>query len=127
MTTKVLIVDDSKLARMAIGKALKSLHPDWQHVEARNAEEAVAAVKETGADVALLDFNMPGRDGLALAAELKQSNPTMPIAIISANYQEEIIRRAQDLGAGFLAKPVTENGLAAFLSGAALSGKVPPT
>ena len=65
MSYRVLIVDDSKLARMAIAKILGALRPDWTRIEATNPDEAVARFGETGADIALLDFNMPGRDGLA--------------------------------------------------------------
>ena len=36
---KILIVDDSKLARMAVAKMLGNLHPDWTRVEAANADE----------------------------------------------------------------------------------------
>ncbi len=107
MSVTVLIVDDSKLARMSVAKALKSLHPDWSHVEAANADEALALVKQGNVAMALLDFNMPGRDGLALAAELKTLYPDMPVAIISANHQEEIVNKAKGIGAFFLGKPVT--------------------
>ena len=40
MSYKILIVDDSKLARMAVNKALNALYPDWMRLEAANAEEA---------------------------------------------------------------------------------------
>ena len=66
--------------------------------------------------MALLDFNMPGRDGLHLAAELRDLDPAMPIAIISANHQEEIVRRAHDVGAAFLPKPLTEQTLSEFVA-----------
>jgi CheY-like chemotaxis protein len=121
MSYKVLIVDDSKLARMAIAKALSALHPDWTRLEAKDADEAIALVtNSTSVDIALLDFNMPKRDGLALAAELHRLKPQMPLAVVSANHQEEVVRRAHDVGADFLPKPVTERALAAFLDGAAL-------
>ena len=118
MSYKILIVDDSKLARMAVNKALNALYPDWIRLEASNAEEAVAAVKEKAPDIAVLDFNMPGRDGLDLARELRQSNPHMPVAVISANHQQEILDRARAAGATFLAKPLTEEALAEFLKAA---------
>ena len=75
MTYKVLIVDDSKLARMAVNKALNALQPDWTRVEAANADEALEAVRSTDVDLAVLDFNMPGRDGLSLAEELHALRP----------------------------------------------------
>ena len=68
MTYKLLIVDDSKLARMAVAKALNSCYPDWQRVEAGSAAEALSAMERDAPDIALVDFNMPTRDGLHLAA-----------------------------------------------------------
>lgn len=116
MSYKVLIVDDSKLARMAIARLLATLKPGWTRVEAANAEETVARFAEEGADIVLLDFNMPGRDGLALAAELRDLKPDMPVALISANTQHEIVARTRQIGATFLPKPLTEQGLSTFLT-----------
>jgi DNA-binding NarL/FixJ family response regulator len=118
MTYTLLIVDDSKLARMAAAKAMNALYPDWVRVEASNADEALALVKDGSCDIALLDFNMPGRDGLQLASELKAHHPSMPLAVISANNQDEIVARTKAMGAVFLAKPLKEASLAAFLQGA---------
>ncbi len=118
MAYRVLIVDDSKLARMSVAKSLNGLHPDWTRVEATNADEAIALVKQEPVDIALLDFNMPGRDGLSLAAELRDLDPAMPLALISANVQQEIVTRAGEVGAQFLPKPLTAEALAAFLAGA---------
>ena len=116
MSYRVLIVDDSKLARMSVGKALDALHPDWVRVEAANADDAVALLKDV--DLVLLDFNMPGKDGLEFAGELRGQYPDMPVAIISANHQVEIINRAAAAGAAFLPKPLTAQALGAFLDDA---------
>ena len=120
MAATILIVDDSKLARIVAGKAIGALQPDWRRLEAGNAEEALARVAEGGIDVVLMDFNMPGKDGLALAAELRSLHPDMPLAVVTANVQDEVIARARAAQAAFIAKPVTEEGLRGFLSGAAL-------
>jgi CheY-like chemotaxis protein len=120
MGTTVLIVDDSKLARIVLGKTIAALQPDWTRLEAGNADEAVALVDAQAVDVAILDYNMPGRDGLALAEELRARFPTMPIAVATANVQDEIIARARAASATFIPKPVTEDGMRGFLSGAAL-------
>lgn len=120
MPITALIVDDSKLARLVLTKLLRQLKPDWEVAEAANAETAMAVFDERRADVVLLDFNMPGKDGLELAADLRAARPDMPIAVISANIQDEIIARARSVGAAFLPKPLTEEALAGFLSGAAL-------
>jgi CheY-like chemotaxis protein len=120
MTTTALIVDDSKLARLVAAKLLRKLKPDWDVAEAANAEAAMTVLDERQIDVALLDFNMPGKDGLELAADLRAAKPGMPIAVVSANIQDEIIARARSVDATFLAKPLTDEALAGFLSGAAL-------
>ena len=120
MGTTVLIVDDSKLARIVLGKAIAALQPDWVRLEAGNADEAVAVFDAHAIDLAILDYNMPGRDGLALAEELRARFPAMPIAVATANVQDEIIARARAVNATFIAKPVTEDGMRGFLSGAAL-------
>jgi DNA-binding NarL/FixJ family response regulator len=117
MTTNLLIVDDSKLARMSAAKALKTLYPEWTRSEAASADEALALARQSPFDVALLDFNMPGRDGLQLAAELKAIQPSMRLAVVSANHQDEIIARAKAVGAAFLPKPLTEQALGEFLKG----------
>ncbi|KQT05177.1 response regulator receiver protein [Rhizobium sp. Leaf391] len=120
MTVKVLVVDDSKLARIVAGKAIAALQPDWARIEAASADEALAIVGADHIDVAILDFNMPDKDGLELAAELRASHPTMPIAVITANVQDEIIAKVRSLNATFVPKPVTQEALSGFISGAAL-------
>lgn len=120
MQYKVLVVDDSKLARMVMASALRRIRPEWTLVETANANEALAAVSANKIDIALIDFNMPDTDGLELAARIRKTHPHMPVAVVSANVQEEIIGRARELSAGFIPKPLTDDALAAFLSGAVL-------
>ena len=120
MNYKVLVVDDSKLARMVMASAFRRIRPEWTLVETSNADEALATASEGAVDIALIDFNMPGTDGLELVAKIRKSYPGMPVAVVSANVQDEIIGRARQLDAGFIAKPLTDEALEAFLSGAAL-------
>ena len=115
MIQKVLIVDDSKLARMAAVKALRAFHPDWVVIEAANADEALACVQTQSPEFALLDFNMPGKDGITLAGELRGLDQKINVAVISANHQIEVIDRTRAAGATFLPKPLTELSLRGFL------------
>ncbi|HEV7689532.1 MAG TPA: response regulator [Hyphomonadaceae bacterium] len=119
MTLKILIVDDSRLARMSVIRALSRLRPDFTYIEAGHPDEAITLMKGQGAQAAIVDFNMPGRDGLALTSELRAIDPDIPVAVLSANAQQEIISRTQQLGATFLTKPLTEPALDAFLIEAA--------
>ena len=120
MHYKVLVVDDSKLARMVMASAFRRIRPEWTLIETANADEALATVSSGAVDIALIDFNMPGTDGLELVARIRKTHPAMPVAVVSANIQNEIIERARGLNAGFIPKPLTDEALAAFLSGAAL-------
>jgi CheY-like chemotaxis protein len=120
MQHKVLIVDDSKLARMVMVSALRRIRPDWSLTEVANADEALKAISAGSVDLALIDFNMPNMDGLELVSRIRTIHPTMPVAVVSANIQDEIIARARELNAAFVAKPLTDDALGAFLSGAAL-------
>ncbi len=118
MLYKLLIVDDSKLARTAVGNLLAALHPDWLRFEAASASEALLIFNDHAPQFVLLDFNMPGTDGIAVAAQLRQLSPATHVAIASANRQPELIERVVALGAGFLAKPLTKVILAEYLDAA---------
>jgi CheY-like chemotaxis protein len=120
MPHRVLIVDDSKLARMVMASALRRIRPDWELIETSNAKDALETISTQAVDVTLVDFNMPDTDGLELVALVRKTHPKMPVAVGSANVQTEIISRARELNAAFIAKPLTDEALAGFLSGAAL-------
>jgi CheY-like chemotaxis protein len=120
MPVTFLIVDDSKLARIVAAKAVAQLQPDWKKLEAPGATEALELIEREAIDLVLIDFNMAGMDGLELAAELRERRPELPIAIVTANVQDEIIARAREIGAAFVAKPVTTESLEGFVSGTAL-------
>jgi len=61
---------------------------------------------------------MPGRSGLDLASDLTALHPGLPIALISANIQFEVVDRARQAGTTFLSKPLNESELTAFLADA---------
>lgn len=120
MAPKVLVVDDSKLARMVMESAFRRVRPELELIQAANAPEALDVITNGAIDIALIDFNMPGTDGLELVARIRRTRPQMPIALVSANIQDEIIARSRELNAAFVAKPLTDEALGAFLSGALL-------
>jgi CheY-like chemotaxis protein len=120
MSCRVLVVDDSKLARIVVANAVRRIRPDWELTEATTAEAALRVVAGNAVDIALVDFNMPGIDGLTLVAKIRETHPQMPVAVITANHQNEIVSQARKLDAAFVPKPLSDEALAAFLSGAAL-------
>ncbi|MBL8669825.1 MAG: response regulator [Alphaproteobacteria bacterium] len=119
MSTKtLLIVDDSKIARMMIAKLVAEIAPGLKVVEASNGAEALAKLGSEKVDLVTVDYNMPGDDGLTVAASLKQKNAALPIALITANIQDAVKDRASKLGVAFVAKPVTDSTLRPFLKSA---------
>lgn len=120
MTTTVMIVDDSKLARIVVGKAVAALQPTWERIEAGTADDALKLIEERPVHVVIVDYNMPGRSGLDLAEDLRARFPKMPLALATANVQDEIIARARAAQVSFVPKPVNEDALRGFISGAVL-------
>ena len=116
MTTKLLICDDSNMARKQVARSL----PDGWDVEisfAANGVEGVEAIKAGKGDVLLLDLNMPTMDGYqVLEAILAQDLPTLTI-VISGDIQPEAHQRVTSLGAlAFIQKPISKDILTKVLS-----------
>jgi CheY-like chemotaxis protein len=120
MERTVLVVDDSKLARMVVAGILGRTHPSWRILEASNGEQSLQILGGEAVDIVLIDFNMPDMDGLALAARIRETRPDLPMALVSANAQDAILEQARKLDIAFLEKPLTDATLDSFLSGAAL-------
>ncbi|HEY0835133.1 MAG TPA: response regulator [Azospirillum sp.] len=120
--TTVLVVDDSRLARDMVSHVIASLHPDWTIVVAAGGEEALEKVGADAPAAAIVDYNMPGMDGLTLAARLTERFPGLPIGILTANVQETLRKKAEALGCRFIAKPITTDKIRVFLSDSGLPG-----
>ncbi|WAP68027.1 response regulator transcription factor [Jiella pelagia] len=101
-----IVADDHPLFRGALKEILRSLPGGADIVEAADFSEAAAALERHGdADILLLDLAMPGTSGLSGLALLRAEHPSVPIAIVSASEDTQIIARALDLGAsGFIPK-----------------------
>ncbi|HYH23239.1 MAG TPA: response regulator [Azospirillum sp.] len=123
--TTVLVVDDSRLARDMVSHVIASLHPDWTIVTAAGGEEALQKVGGAAPAAAIVDYNMPGMDGLTLSASLIERFPGLPIGILTANVQEALKKKTEALGCRFIAKPITSDKIRTFLSEAGLSEPKP--
>ena len=105
-TKKVLMVDDSALARMMLRKVIQNDFPDWTLIEAAGAQQALELAQQEQPTVALLDYNMPEINGLDLAIMLMEKIPRLSIHLITANIQNATRQRAEAAGIGFACKPV---------------------
>ncbi len=114
--TRILLVDDSKLARMALRALLNDLGVSADVTEAADAEAALDLSERSSYDVAFLDYNMPGVDGLSAAAVMRARHPGTAIALVTANAQDDILAEARRLRVAFLGKPVRRDDLGCFMA-----------
>jgi CheY-like chemotaxis protein len=115
----VLLVDDSRVARMMTRKVIEVKRPGWVVVEAASGEEALALLPEAKPDAVVLDVNMPGMGGLEAARRIRELAPGLPVTLLTANIQDPVRHHAEEIGVSFLTKPVREAELLAFLDGGA--------
>src|SRR5215211_7168279 len=113
MTVRVLLAEDQTMVREALS-ALLALEEDIEIVaEVSRGDEVVPSALDSLPDVALLDIEMPGGDGLASAAALKESLPSCRVIILTTFGRAGYLRRAMESGAvGFLLKDAPASELA---------------
>jgi two-component system, NarL family, response regulator DesR len=126
---RVLIAEDQSMIRKAL-VALLGLEGDIEVVtEVARGDEIVAQVERARPDVALLDIELPGLDGLAAAAELHVRCPAVKVIILTTFGRPGYLRRAMEAGAvGYVLKDAPAETLAGAIR-RAMEGKrtVDPT
>ncbi|HET9654978.1 MAG TPA: response regulator transcription factor [Kineosporiaceae bacterium] len=112
-TVKVLLADDEHLIRGAMA-ALLELEDDIVVVaQASTGEEALALARTAEPDVAVLDLEMPGLDGVSVAVRLREELPFCHTMIVTSHGQPGHLKRALEAGVrGFLPKTVSADVLA---------------
>jgi two-component system, NarL family, response regulator DesR len=113
MTIRLLLADDQDLIRAALS-ALLELEPDFEVVASVDrGDKVVEAALAHRPDVALLDIEMPGLDGLAAAAVLAARVPECRVVILTTFGRAGYLRRAMAAGAvGFVVKDAPPEALA---------------
>jgi DNA-binding NarL/FixJ family response regulator len=102
---RLLVVDDHQILREGL-RALLELQPDMKVIgEASNFEQAMELAVECKPDIVLTDIGLPGRSGLMLARELRQTCPGLHTILLTAHSSEEYIRAGLDAQAdGYVLK-----------------------
>jgi two-component system response regulator DesR len=118
MTVRVLLAEDQAMVRGALS-ALLSLEGDIEIVaEASRGDEVLPAAIESAPDVALLDVEMPGGNGLEAAAALRENLPSCRVIILTTFGRAGYLKRAMENGAaGFLLKDAPSSELARAIHG----------
>jgi AmiR/NasT family two-component response regulator len=107
---RVLIAEDETLIRLDLRTMLEAVGFDVC-AEAKTGAEAVELADRLRPDVAILDVKMPVLDGIEAARRILDEHP-IPIVILSAYGEDELVRRAVEVGVfGYLTKPFHESDL----------------
>jgi CheY-like chemotaxis protein len=95
---RILVVDDNRDVRRYLCRALEQ-HRGWLVCdEARDGQEAVNRFLETRPDVVVLDFQMPGMNGLDAARIISQLSPETPILMITLYLTRQLAEEAEKAG-----------------------------
>ena len=118
MQRSVLLVDDSMVSRLMLRSIIDAEMPGSNVLEASCGDEALDKVKSLEKlDIALVDYNMPGIDGLQLFEQLANLIDIPKRALLTANIQDHIRRKTESHGITFLSKPIVEDTIRAFIEG----------
>ncbi|WP_325894419.1 response regulator [Grimontia sp. NTOU-MAR1] len=115
MTTRVLITDDSALARKQLARSL----PEFVNAEitfAENGKVAIEQLQSSSFDVMFLDLTMPEMDGYETLEVMRSNSINVPVFVVSGDIQPKAQDRVISLGAkAFVKKPVSQEKLVELL------------
>jgi DNA-binding NarL/FixJ family response regulator len=105
VTLRILIVDDEKAVRTALG-GLLATRKGWQVVgEAADGAAAIGMARELQPDIVIMDITMPRMNGLEAIPEIRKALPGAEVLIFTQHDSTQMIRQAQNAGAsGYLLK-----------------------
>ena len=107
---RILVAEDETIIRLDLVELLRG-NGFEVCAEARDGEEAVALAREHEPDLAIMDVKMPRLDGIEAARRILEERP-IPIVMVTAYGQEELVSRAIEAGVfGYLVKPFREADL----------------
>jgi two-component system chemotaxis response regulator CheY len=123
MKTRILVVDDSSLARRMIRKILEELGHEVEDVS--DGAQALEQYVLNHHDAVILDLLMHGMYGVEVLRKLKELNPQLPVIVSTADIQRTTRDMVKEAGAvAMVNKPVTKEQLADVLAVALTGGTV---
>ena len=105
---KILVTDDSKIARKMVIKTLNEATQNQLEIfEAQNGQEALDLYKEKNPDLTFLYLIMPVMDGFEALEKIKEFDKNAKVIVLSADIQKMSVDRVLALGAfNFIKKPI---------------------
>ncbi len=107
---RILVADDHFLVRKGLRQLLESTLPDCAVDEAEDGHAVLGLARAAGYDLVILDFSMPGMDGLDLIRDLKDLDPATHILVLTILPEEQYALRAFRLGASGCANKAIDPG-----------------
>ena len=99
----ILVIDDDAATREVLTEIITA--QEHQAVPASSAEEGLGLLPLWTFQVAFIDQNLPGMEGLVVGEYLRRNNPDMTIALVTGEPDRRLARRSRDLEIRFIAKP----------------------
>ncbi|MBN2508590.1 MAG: response regulator transcription factor [Verrucomicrobia bacterium] len=96
--TRILIADDHPLFRKGLRETIETNRTFQVVGEASEGREALQRIRDLKPDVCILDINMPGVDGLAVARQMRSSRMATAVIILTMYKEEDLFNAAMDLG-----------------------------
>lgn len=112
---RALAVDDKPTPRRALVSAIQEARPDMEITACANADEVLALSDLESYNVAFVDIDMPGKNGIQLARELKAVCPRLNI-VFATGYGEFMADAFEMHSSGYIMKPVTAQKVRAELN-----------
>jgi len=113
---KILLVDDEELQLIRLEKICKKIRPEDEYFIYTNPVKAFREVKDIKIDIAFLDIEMPGYNGVEMAKRLIGINPQINIIFVTA-YDDYAIDAYKLHASGYIMKPVSEEDIKKELDG----------
>jgi DNA-binding NarL/FixJ family response regulator len=118
-----MLADDHAIVRAGVRELLTGLGDIEVVAEARDGNEVLAAAREGGFDVLVLDMSMPGRSGIELIRLVKAEQPKLKVLVLSMHSEQQYAVRAVKAGAaGYLTKESAADELVAAIRRVAAGG-----
>ncbi|MBE1299505.1 MAG: response regulator [Alteromonadaceae bacterium] len=113
---KVLVIDDSKLARSAIINLVKQTVPKATFAEAEDGDIALRMIGEDNYDLYTIDYTMPGANGEIVALAALTASPRAKICMLTSATGGDMQARCERIGVKFLSKENFESDLISFIT-----------